>query len=55
MTTAQRISQVQRLEDMREDAIALRNEASPGSGLYECLRDVIANIDKALDGLRPKN
>lgn len=52
MTAAQRISQIQRLEAMREDACELRDEALPGSGLYEALRGVIQNIDKALDGLR---
>ena len=52
MTTAQRFSQVQRLLAMREDACELRNEAMLGSGLYEALRGVIQNIDKALDGLR---
>ncbi len=52
MTAAQRVSQVQRLEEMRENACELRDETGPGSGLYEALRGIIQNIDKALDGLR---
>lgn len=59
MTTAQRITARQRLEDARDDVLDARDGGPDdggicmtGSVLYETLSAIIRELDSAIDGLR---
>lgn len=59
MTTAQRITARQRLEDARDSVMDARDGGPDdggviitGSDLYETLSRVVRDLDSAIDGLR---
>ena len=59
MTTAQRITARQRLEDARDNVMDARDGGPddggvvlPGDHLYETLSRIVRELDSAIDGLR---